>query len=142
MCLFQCVSECDLIGESHVELWRCGKLSRWVLDGTYQWLKHISADCTGIKYRKYIFSSGGFMVNSQVRGTVHFGSQQQCMTGSSTIGGTSSGVWNMVFVGRDGSPANHCSQDTDGGLPIVVVDEAPAVAERPLSQLMRVGLGH
>ena len=31
MCLFQCVSECDLVGESHVELWRCGKLSRWVL---------------------------------------------------------------------------------------------------------------
>ena len=98
MCLSQCVSDCDFVGESHVELWKCGKLSWWVLDGTYQWLKHISADCTGIRYRKYIhiyiyiyiyISSGGFMGTSQVRGAVHFGSQQQCKTRSSTIGDTS-----------------------------------------------------
>ena len=71
------------------------------------------------------------MENSQVRGTVHFGAQQQCMTRSSTIGGTSSGVWNMVFVGTEGAPANHCGQDMNGSLPFVVVDEAPALAERP-----------
>jgi len=77
------------------------------------------------------YSSGGFLANSLVQGAVNFGSQQQFFTRSSTIGSTTSGVWNMVFVGTEGAPTSHCGRGDDGELPFVVVDEAPAVAEKP-----------
>ena len=36
----------------------------------------------------------------------------------------------MVFVGTEGTPANHCSRGDDGYLPFVEVDETPAVKEQ------------
>ena len=42
------------------------------------------------------------------------------------------GNWNMVFVGVEGAPADHCGRSDDGtGLPFVTVDATPVVAEKP-----------
>ena len=55
------------------------------------------------------YSSGGFMANSAVGGTVYAGSQQQWMTRNSAVGKWNGGVWNVVFVGCEGSlPPAHC----------------------------------
>lgn len=51
------------------------------------------------------YSSGGFISDSRVSGTVTSGSQQQWLTRNSQIGGWSGGVWNMVFSGVAGAPA-------------------------------------
>ena len=106
------------------------------------------------------YASGGFLGNSVVKGIVvsgscHLalpwlcvsiltslhacyrahqasGSQQQWITRSSNIAGWVEGVWNMVFVGVEGSPTPHCGQDIKlCQNPYVVVPEAPIVAEKP-----------
>lgn len=51
------------------------------------------------------YSSGGFIADSRVTGTVTSGSQQQWLTRNSDIGSWSGGVWNMVFSGVNGAPA-------------------------------------
>jgi hypothetical protein len=50
------------------------------------------------------FASGGFIADSQT-GFVINGSQQQFFVRSSSIGGWSNAVWNQVFAGVQGAPA-------------------------------------
>jgi hypothetical protein len=50
------------------------------------------------------FASGGFIADSQT-GFVINGSQQQFFVRSSSIGGWSNAVWNQVFAGVHGAPA-------------------------------------
>ncbi|MCA2216066.1 galactose-binding domain-containing protein [Jidongwangia harbinensis] len=52
------------------------------------------------------YSSGGFLSDSVVDGTVSSGSQQQWYTRDSRIGRWEGGVWNMVYSGVQGAPAN------------------------------------
>ena len=56
--------------------------------------------CTGPSY-----ASGGFIADSQFSGSVTNGSQQQYFVRNSNIGGWSNGVWNQVFAGVTGAPA-------------------------------------
>ncbi|WP_448661989.1 adenylyl cyclase [Sphingomonas sp. CJ20] len=49
-------------------------------------------------------SSGGFLADSRVAGTIRSGTQQQWLTRSSDIGGWDGGAWNMVFAGVTGAP--------------------------------------
>lgn len=78
------------------------------------------------------FSSGGFMANSQVNGTVASGSQQQWITRNSEVGSWPDGVWNMVFVGTKGSPPSHCGMSTElCNHAVITVDETPKIAEKP-----------
>jgi Alpha-L-arabinofuranosidase B (ABFB) domain len=51
------------------------------------------------------YSSGGFMADSRVDGSVSSGSQQQWYTRDSIVGSWNGGVWNMVFSGVQGAPA-------------------------------------
>ncbi|MCU1509595.1 MAG: hypothetical protein JWQ12_1860 [Glaciihabitans sp.] len=51
------------------------------------------------------YSSGGYLANSTVSGTVVPGSQQQWYSRDSSIGAWDGGVWNMVFSGVTGAPA-------------------------------------
>ncbi|MFM0741642.1 hypothetical protein PQQ51_30770 [Paraburkholderia xenovorans] len=51
------------------------------------------------------YASGGFLADSKIDGIVSSGSQQQWYTRDSTIGGWTNGVWNMVFSGVNGAPA-------------------------------------
>ncbi|GAA2367476.1 adenylyl cyclase [Dactylosporangium salmoneum] len=51
------------------------------------------------------YASGGFLADSKVSGQVLSGSQQQWYTRDSGIGTWNGGVWNMVFSGVQGAPA-------------------------------------
>jgi F5/8 type C domain len=52
------------------------------------------------------YSSGGYLADSVVDGVVSSGSQQQWYTRDSRIARWDGGVWNMVFSGVQGAPAN------------------------------------
>ncbi|WP_034336831.1 discoidin domain-containing protein [Deinococcus misasensis] len=52
------------------------------------------------------YASGGYLADSRVDGQVVSGSQQQWYTRDSNIGSWAGGVWNMVFSGVTGAPAN------------------------------------
>jgi hypothetical protein len=52
------------------------------------------------------YSSGGYLADSVVDGTVSSGSQQQWYTRDSRIGAWDGGAWNMVFSGVQGGPPN------------------------------------
>jgi len=56
--------------------------------------------CTGPS-----FASGGFIADSRFSGGIVNGSQQQWLTRNSTINGWSNGIWNQVFSGVVGAPA-------------------------------------
>jgi len=51
------------------------------------------------------YASGGFIADSAVSTSITNGSQQQFYTRNSAIGGWSNGVWNQVFSGVVGAPA-------------------------------------
>lgn len=78
------------------------------------------------------FSSGGFIGNSQVKGSVFSGSQQQYLARNIEVRSWHDGVWNMVFVGTKGAPAGHCGANQRMCVsPYVTVDSTPVVAEKP-----------
>ena len=52
------------------------------------------------------YASGGYIADSKVDGSISSGSQQQWYTRDSSIGVWYDGVWNMVFSGVTGAPAN------------------------------------
>jgi len=72
------------------------------------------------------YSSGGFISDSLVTGTVTSGSQQQWLTRNSQIGSWSGGVWNMVFSGVDGAPAQDFPTK-----PITTLATSPVTREEP-----------
>ena len=72
------------------------------------------------------YSSGGFIADTNISGQVQSGSEQQWMSRDSTYGSWSGGVWNMVFVGVNGAPAQSFPTP-----PETVVSQAPVVREKP-----------
>ncbi|MET0236008.1 MAG: chitobiase/beta-hexosaminidase C-terminal domain-containing protein [Kibdelosporangium sp.] len=54
----------------------------------------------------YGFASGGYIADSRVSGQAASVSQQQWYTRDSALGSWAGGVWNMVFSGTSGAPAN------------------------------------
>jgi hypothetical protein len=71
------------------------------------------------------FASGGFIADSQT-GFVINGSQQQFYVRNSSVGGWSNGVWNQVFTGVVGAPAQSYPSPTYTTLP-----STPVSRERP-----------
>src|SRR5881275_48544 len=71
--------------------------------------------CTGPSY-----ASGGFIADSVTRNVVN-GSQQQFFVRNSTIGKWSNAVWNQVFAGVQGSPAQSYPNPTYTVFPTVSV---------------------
>jgi hypothetical protein len=79
--------------------------------------------CTGPSY-----ASGGFIADSQFTGgTVINGSQQQWMTRNSILDGWTNGVWNQVFSGVIGAPA----QCFPCGNPYTTLATSPVTREAP-----------
>ncbi|HET9059555.1 MAG TPA: RICIN domain-containing protein [Acidimicrobiales bacterium] len=72
------------------------------------------------------YSSGGFIADSRVTGTVTSGSQQQWLTRNSQIGSWSGGVWNMVFSGVSGAPAQAFPSQ-----PYTTLATSPVTREEP-----------
>jgi hypothetical protein len=72
------------------------------------------------------WSSGGFLSDTRVSGQAFSGSQQQWMSRNDTIGSWSNGVWNQVFVGVDGAPAQSFPDPT-----YTTVGQTPVEKEKP-----------
>eukprot|EP00729_Bicosta_minor_P000064 gene64-18190_t len=81
------------------------------------------------------YSSGGFLANSNVTGSIYAGSQQQWFSRNSHLGWWKGGVWNMVFVGCDGDVYQSGCEAvwTPGPAPGAVTNVAltTVVAEKP-----------
>jgi hypothetical protein len=71
-------------------------------------------------------SSGGFMADCKIDGTVTSGSQQQWFSRNTEWGDWTGGVWNMVFVGTPSPPTG-----TWPVSPYTVVDRTPVIQEKP-----------
>src|SRR5271168_3816862 len=80
------------------------------------------------------FASGGYIADSQFTGsTVINGSQQQWITRNSNLDGWTNGVWNQVFSGVVGAPAQ-CfpgSLPACGGNPYTTLATSPVTREEP-----------
>ncbi len=78
------------------------------------------------------FASGGFIADSRL-GSVTNGSQQQFFVRNSTITSWSNGVWNQVFSGVVGAPAEcfPARPDPNGCGPYTVVAATPVIREAP-----------
>ena len=82
--------------------------------------------CTGPS-----FASGGFIADSTFAGnTVINGSQQQWMVRNSSLDGWTNGVWNQVFSGVVGAPAECFPKSSCGG-PYTTVLASPVTREAP-----------
>ncbi len=76
------------------------------------------------------FASGGFIADSQT-GFVVSGSQQQFLVRNSSIGGWSNGVWNQVFSGVVGAPAQCFPGQASCGGPYTTLATSPLTREAP-----------
>ncbi|HEX5407194.1 MAG TPA: glycosyl hydrolase family 28-related protein [Pseudonocardiaceae bacterium] len=77
------------------------------------------------------FASGGFIADSSFSGgTIINGSQQQFIVRNSDIDGWSNGVWNQVFCGDPGAPAQAFG-DPAGAGPYTTLDTCPTTEEEP-----------
>jgi len=78
------------------------------------------------------YSNGGFIADSTFTGKpVLNGSQQQFLVRDSTLGGWSNGVWNQVFCGDGGAPA----QNFGSGGQYTTLTACPVTAEAPFLQV-------
>jgi hypothetical protein len=74
------------------------------------------------------YASGGFIADSEFTGaSVTNGSQQQWVTRNSSLDGWSNGVWNQVFCGDPGAPA----QNFDNGGVYTTLASCPVTEEEP-----------
>ncbi|MFD0561110.1 hypothetical protein ACFQ2M_03035 [Kitasatospora saccharophila] len=77
------------------------------------------------------WASGGFIADSKfTAATVVNGSQQQFFTRNSNLDGWSNGVWNQVFCGTEGAPAQSFSTE-QGASPYTTLDTCPVTREAP-----------
>ncbi|WP_248962797.1 discoidin domain-containing protein [Sphaerisporangium perillae] len=74
----------------------------------------------------YGWASGGYISDSKIDGTVGPYSQQQWLTRDSQIGGWTNGVWNMVFSGVVGAPAQSFPNP-----PYTTLAQSPVTREKP-----------
>jgi Pectate lyase superfamily protein len=87
--------------------------------------------CTGPS-----FASGGFIADSRFDGsTVINGSQQQFFVRNSELDGWTNGVWNQVFAGDTGAPAQCFPAQASCGGPYTTLASTPASREKPLLYL-------
>lgn len=78
----------------------------------------------------YGWASGGYIADSKIDGQVGNYSQQQWYTRDSSIGGWSNAVWNQVFSGTQGAPAQAYPNP-----PYTTLDTTPVSREKPFLYL-------
>ncbi|MBO3739347.1 discoidin domain-containing protein [Actinoplanes flavus] len=81
------------------------------------------------------YSSGGYLADSVVDGVVSSGSQQQWYTRDSRIARWDGGVWNMVYSGVQGAPANAFPNP-----PHTTLATTPVTREKPFLYVDSAGL--
>ena len=78
------------------------------------------------------FASGGFIADSEFDGsTIVNGSQQQWLVRNSKLDGWSNGVWNQVFSGVVGAPAQCFPKGGACGNPYTTLPTSPVTREAP-----------
>src|SRR4051795_11816821 len=87
------------------------------------------------------YASGGFIADSRT-GFVINGSQQQFLVRNSSIGGWSNGVWNQVFSGVVGAPAQSFSPTPYDPPPYTTLPTSPVTREKPFLYLDSAGRYH
>merc|ERR1712176_565648 len=80
------------------------------------------------------YSSGGYISNSHITGTVTSGSQQQFYLRNVNTSRWNGGAWNMVFHGSTNVPDMECPGK------YTVIPTAPTIAEKPYIILNDDGL--
>ncbi|HZP51934.1 MAG TPA: hypothetical protein VFB40_12240, partial [Actinocrinis sp.] len=89
------------------------------------------------------YASGGFIADSQFTGsTVINGSQQQYITRDSALDGWTNGVWNQVFCGDSGAPAQSFASNSGlsgGPAPYTTLATCPVTQEEPYLYLDSAG---
>jgi hypothetical protein len=85
----------------------------------------------------YGWASGGYIADSRIDGQVGPYSQQQWYTRDSAIGSWLNGVWNMVFSGVEGAPAQSFPSP-----PYTSLDTTPVSREKPFLHVDRAGAFH
>ncbi|MFJ4715875.1 coagulation factor 5/8 type domain-containing protein [Streptomyces sp. NPDC088785] len=78
----------------------------------------------------YGWASGGYIADSRIDGTVGPYSQQQWYTRDSSVGGWTNAVWNMVFSGVEGAPAQGFPNP-----PYTTLNTTPVSREKPFLYL-------
>ncbi|MZD09731.1 coagulation factor 5/8 type domain-containing protein [Streptomyces sp. SID5785] len=78
----------------------------------------------------YGWASGGYIADSRIDGSVGPYSQQQWYTRDSSVGGWLNAVWNMVFSGVEGAPAQSFPDP-----PYTTLDTTPVSREKPFLYL-------
>jgi len=98
-------------------------LRRVFIQGNLDLYQYNSGCCAG-------YSSGGYLSDSTVTGTINSGTQQQWFTRNTYMDNWNGGAWNMVFVGSSGhAPATHCGKQ--GGAQYIAITHTPVIAEKP-----------
>jgi len=82
----------------------------------------------------YGWASGGYIADSKVSGTVQPYSQQQWFTRDSQVGGWLNAVWNMVFTGVIGAPAQSFPNP-----PYTTIAQSPVTREKPFLTVNAAG---
>jgi hypothetical protein len=89
------------------------------------------------------YASGGFIADSSFSGgTVINGSQQQFLVRNTSLDGWSNGVWNQVFAGDPGAPAQSFSATSGlagGTAPYTTLATSPVTQEEPFLQTDAAG---
>ncbi|MFE7539202.1 coagulation factor 5/8 type domain-containing protein [Streptomyces platensis] len=78
----------------------------------------------------YGWASGGYIADCRIDGAVGPYSQQQWYTRDSSVGGWNNAVWNMVFSGVEGAPAQSFPAP-----PYTTLDTTPVSREKPFLYL-------
>ncbi|WP_254772158.1 TonB-dependent receptor [Sphingomonas sp. NFR04] len=79
-------------------------------------------------------SSGGFLADCRIEGTIRAGSQQQWYSRSSRIGGWQGVNWNMMFQGVQGAPATSFPDPA-----VTTLLRVPLLREKPFLQVDAAG---
>jgi len=80
------------------------------------------------------WASGGFIADSELNGKVESGSQQQYIVRNTDIGSWTNGVWNQVFSGDPGAPAQSFGTTpvaAGGPQPYTTLATSPVTEEEP-----------
>jgi hypothetical protein len=82
------------------------------------------------------YQSGGFIADSAVDGSLHFGSQQQFYTRNSQLAKGEEGAWNIVYQGVTGTK----TQAAFPNGPLTDIASTPKIREKPFLYVNRDGL--
>ncbi|MET7513742.1 coagulation factor 5/8 type domain-containing protein [Streptomyces sp. NPDC005480] len=126
-------------GNATQNFWRSAEnLALTPVNGTNRWAVAQAAPFRRMHVRGglnlapdgYGWASGGYIADSRIDGTVGPYSQQQWYTRDSSVGGWTNTVWNMVFSGVEGAPAQSFPDP-----PYTTLTTTPVSREKPFLYL-------